>query len=104
MPALQVLAVHTLGANAERARPRLTLAPLLPHNPSADDRDRHRVYVLGAPLTRALETTVHTLDSGEAVCGQDEPGVPRCSLTLCNAIHALTGKRIRKCPPDMVRA
>jgi len=55
-------------------------------------------------LTRALETTVHTLDPGEAVCGQDEPGVPRCSLTLCNAIHALTGKRIRKCPPDMVRA
>src|SRR5262249_52828572 len=56
-------------------RPRLTLAPLLPHNPSADDRDCHRVYALGASLTLAQETTVHTLDPGEAVCGQDEPGV-----------------------------
>ena len=43
---------------------------------------------------------VHILDSGGKVGGLGEPGVPSVAPAVCNAIYALTGKRLRTLPID----
>lgn len=60
------------------------------------------------PMLRMSETPrveVHILESGEAPGGAGEPGVPPIAPAVCNAIFALTAKRIRKLPirPDELK-
>lgn len=53
------------------------------------------------PMLRINETPVtevHILNSGEAPGGLGEPGVPTTAPAVCNAIFALTGKRVRALP------
>ncbi len=53
------------------------------------------------PMLRIDEAPVmevHILNSGEPAGGLGEPGVPTVAPAICNAIFALTGKRIRALP------
>jgi isoquinoline 1-oxidoreductase beta subunit len=53
------------------------------------------------PMLRINEAPVmetHILDSGAPAGGLGEPGVPSVAPAVCNAIYALTGKRIRSLP------
>jgi isoquinoline 1-oxidoreductase beta subunit len=53
------------------------------------------------PMLRINEAPVvetHIVDSGEAPGGLGEPGVPSVAPAVCNALFALTGKRIRTLP------
>jgi isoquinoline 1-oxidoreductase beta subunit len=55
------------------------------------------------PMLRINEMPVveaHILESNEAPGGLGEPGVPSVAPAVCNAIFALTGKRIRTLPID----
>ncbi len=44
------------------------------------------------------EVAVHIVDSAERSTGVGEPGVPPLAPALCNALFALTGRRIRRLP------
>ncbi len=60
------------------------------------------------PMLRINETPkieVHVLESGDFVGGAGEPGVPPIAPAVCNALYALTGKRIRQLPvrPDELK-
>jgi len=53
------------------------------------------------PLLRIADAPVvetHIVDSGEAPGGLGEPGVPPVAPSICNAVFAATGKRIRTLP------
>jgi isoquinoline 1-oxidoreductase beta subunit len=53
------------------------------------------------PMLRINEAPVmetHILDSGAPAGGLGEPGVPTVAPAVCNAIYALTGKRVRTLP------
>ena len=53
------------------------------------------------PMLRISEAPVmetYILDSGQPAGGLGEPGVPTVAPAVCNAIYALTGKRIRSLP------
>jgi isoquinoline 1-oxidoreductase beta subunit len=62
------------------------------------------------PMLRINEAPVvetNILDSGQPPGGLGEPGVPTVAPSICNAIYALTGKRIRRLPirsDDLKRA
>jgi isoquinoline 1-oxidoreductase beta subunit len=60
------------------------------------------------PLLKMSESPAieaYILDSGEAPGGLGEPGVPTVAPAVCNAIFALTGKRVRRLPirPDELK-
>jgi isoquinoline 1-oxidoreductase beta subunit len=55
--------------------------------------DYHMVYINEAPIVE-----VHVVPSTEAPTGIGEPIVPVIAPAICNAIHAATGKRLRRLP------
>jgi len=60
------------------------------------------------PMLKIGETPrieVHIMESGDFVGGAGEPGVPPLAPAVCNALYALTSKRIRRLPirPEELR-
>ena len=48
--------------------------------------------------TAPRQVHTHIVNTGEALGGVGEPGLPAFAPALCNAIFAATGKRIRELP------
>ncbi|QMU29545.1 xanthine dehydrogenase family protein molybdopterin-binding subunit [Adhaeribacter radiodurans] len=59
----------------------------------------HQYRVMRINETPVIE--VHIMPSTEAPGGVGEPGLPPVAPALCNAVFALTGKRVRKLPFDL---
>jgi CO/xanthine dehydrogenase Mo-binding subunit len=82
------------------------LASWLAPERGPDLQEQHGVGQAGkADEMPTVET--HILDSGRRRVVFGEPGVPPVAPALCNAIFALTGKRVRKLPirpEDLKRA
>jgi CO/xanthine dehydrogenase Mo-binding subunit len=49
-------------------------------------------------MSEAPEIEVNIIDSGAAITGMGEPGVPPIAPAVCAAIFRLTGQRIRTLP------
>jgi isoquinoline 1-oxidoreductase beta subunit len=49
-------------------------------------------------INEAPPIEVHVVESSEAPTGIGEPTVPVIAPAICNAIHAATGKRLRRLP------
>ncbi|MEY4548728.1 MAG: hypothetical protein RL685_4923, partial [Pseudomonadota bacterium] len=49
-------------------------------------------------MNEAPEIEVNIIDSGAAITGMGEPGVPPIAPAVCNALFALTGQRVRSLP------
>jgi len=50
-----------------------------------------------------IETHVHLVPSDGLPTGVGEPGVPPIAPAICNALFAITGKRIRQLPISKTR-
>jgi isoquinoline 1-oxidoreductase beta subunit len=59
-------------------------------------------YMLSRMSDAPLDVRVHLIEDFKHLrpCGVGEPGVPPYSPALANAIHAITGKRLRSLPLD----
>jgi isoquinoline 1-oxidoreductase beta subunit len=49
-------------------------------------------------MNEVPEMDVNIIDSGAAITGMGEPGVPPVAPAVCNAIFRLTGRRVRSLP------
>jgi isoquinoline 1-oxidoreductase beta subunit len=65
----------------------------VPDGHAAEQSNFHDYPILR--INEAPVVDVHILDSGQAPGGLGEPGVPPLAPSICNAIYAVTGKRVR---------
>ena len=55
-------------------------------------------YPIAKMAQAPFETRVHIVESSAPPAGVGEPGVPPIAPAICNAVYAITGKRIRRLP------